>query len=167
MNAWISPSFCRLPVDSWRMGRSRSASKRSANESRRRGSTPPRSRAEIIEHDPPGQLWVHGQITGKETHPAADLDAVSCRTSSPRMRAEPAVGLIRSNRSRIVVDLPAPLGPRKPNTSPCWTSRSSSNSPRPEPVVLRQTARSRSRALRSPRPPGAAAAHAPDCRRQR
>ena len=40
---------------------------------------------------------------------------------------------MRSSSSRIVVDFPAPFGPRNPNTSPRWTSRSSSNRPRPPP----------------------------------
>jgi hypothetical protein len=36
----------------------------------------------------------------------------------------PAVGASRPQIMRIVVDLPQPLGPRKPNTSPRRTSRS-------------------------------------------
>ena len=35
------------------------------------------------------------------------------------MVSRPEVGRIRSSIIRIVVDLPAPFGPRKPNTSPC------------------------------------------------
>ena len=34
------------------------------------------------------------------------------------MRAVPAVGIMKPASMRIVVDLPAPFGPRKPNTSP-------------------------------------------------
>ena len=45
MNAWIRPSFWRLPVESSRTGRSSCASKRSASSSRTRRSTPPRSAA--------------------------------------------------------------------------------------------------------------------------
>ena len=34
------------------------------------------------------------------------------------MRAVPAVGIMKPASMRIVVDLPAPLGPRNPSTSP-------------------------------------------------
>src|SRR5215471_2129108 len=40
------------------------------------------------------------------------------------MAAWPLVGLSKSSSIRIVVDLPAPLSPRKPSTSPSFTSRS-------------------------------------------
>jgi hypothetical protein len=40
---------------------------------------------------------------------------------------------MRSSSSRIVVDLPAPLGPRKPKISPRRTSRSTSTMPRAVP----------------------------------
>src|SRR4051794_19389684 len=36
-------------------------------------------------------------------------------------------------RIRIVVDLPAPLGPRKPTTSPRWTSKLTLSSARSDP----------------------------------
>ena len=39
------------------------------------------------------------------------------------LRARPDVGLSRPHNMRIVVDLPAPFGPRKPKTSPLRTSR--------------------------------------------
>ena len=45
-------------------------------------------------------------------------------TSAPRTRTDPAVERTRPNRHRIVVVLPAPFGPRKPNTPPAGTSRS-------------------------------------------
>ena len=34
------------------------------------------------------------------------------------MRAVPAVGIMKPASMRMVVDLPAPFGPRKPSTSP-------------------------------------------------
>src|SRR5579859_4663901 len=40
---------------------------------------------------------------------------------SPPTTADPEVGAISVPRIRTVVVLPAPLGPRKPNTSPCAT----------------------------------------------
>src|SRR5512146_235211 len=43
---------------------------------------------------------------------------------------------MRPRTIRIVVDLPAPLGPRKPWTSPGATSRSSPSSARTEPKFL-------------------------------
>jgi hypothetical protein len=47
-----------------------------------------------------------------------------CRTTSyPATRAPPEVGFARVHRILIVVDLPAPLGPRKPKVSPGWTSK--------------------------------------------
>ena len=39
-------------------------------------------------------------------------------TSWPQMRAVPAVGVMKPASMRMVVDLPAPFGPRKPSTSP-------------------------------------------------
>src|SRR5664279_4104501 len=57
----------------------------------------------------------------------------SADDSMPKTRARPEVGRIRSRRVRIAVVLPAPLGPRKPNTSPCSTVRSTSMIPRCEP----------------------------------
>ncbi len=39
------------------------------------------------------------------------------------MRAEPLVGVMNPAIIRMVVDLPAPLGPRKPSTSPGSTEK--------------------------------------------
>src|ERR1700687_5738758 len=44
-------------------------------------------------------------------------------TSKPPTTARPDVGAISPHSTRMVVDLPAPLGPRKPKISPGWTSR--------------------------------------------
>ena len=49
------------------------------------------------------------------------------------MRALPAFGKSSAISSRIVVVLPAPLGPRKPNTSPSVTSNDTSVMPRLRP----------------------------------
>ena len=43
------------------------------------------------------------------------------------MRAVPAVGGMKPANMRMVVDLPAPLGPRKPNTSPRSTVKDTSS----------------------------------------
>src|SRR6059058_5859430 len=45
-------------------------------------------------------------------------------TSCPATDAAPAVGLASVQSMLIVVVFPAPLGPRKPNTSPVATSKS-------------------------------------------
>jgi hypothetical protein len=47
----------------------------------------------------------------------------SAATSTPATLAEPAVGSTRVVRTPIVVVLPAPLGPSRPNTSPRPTSK--------------------------------------------
>ena len=44
-------------------------------------------------------------------------------TSNPATRADPAVGAASVQSILMVVDLPAPFGPRKPNTSPGATSK--------------------------------------------
>src|ERR1700730_15853635 len=43
-------------------------------------------------------------------------------TSKPATVAFPEVGPINPHRIRIVVDFPAPFGPRNPKISPCRTS---------------------------------------------
>src|SRR3954470_10892737 len=45
-------------------------------------------------------------------------------TSWPATSAAPPLGRTSVHSMLIVVDLPAPLGPRKPNVSPGWTSKS-------------------------------------------
>ena len=54
----------------------------------------------------------------------------------PKTRARPHVGRMWSSSVRIVVVLPAPLGPRKPKASPSSTSRSTSTMPAMRPVGL-------------------------------
>ena len=48
----------------------------------------------------------------------------SVTTSCPATAARPAVGLASVHKILIVVDFPAPFGPRKPNVSPAATSKS-------------------------------------------
>src|SRR5215469_11509872 len=50
--------------------------------------------------------------------------SVSFVTSYPATVALPEVGVARVHKILIVVDLPAPFGPRKPNVSPGLTSKS-------------------------------------------
>src|SRR5262245_31769674 len=47
----------------------------------------------------------------------------SASTSCPATRTAPALGVRNPVTIFIVVDLPAPLGPRKPRTSPLATSK--------------------------------------------
>ena len=72
-----------------------------------------------------GQVRIQGQVRGQIADVPADLHRLLWQ-SMPRIEALPAVGRISSITVRIVVVLPAPFGPRKPNTSPRWTSRSRS-----------------------------------------
>ena len=53
--------------------------------------------------------------------------------SRPKIFVEPLSGLENPIRCRMVVDFPAPLGPRNPNTSPLSTRKDTSKTPRPEP----------------------------------
>ena len=43
------------------------------------------------------------------------------------MRTEPELGASRPRTIRIMVDLPAPLGPREPVTRPGWTTKETSS----------------------------------------
>jgi hypothetical protein len=86
----------------------------------------------VVEDVRTGELWVEREIAGKETNPATDLKAVLSGVESEH-RSAARGRLIRSRSRRIVVDFPAPLGPRKPKTSPCSISRSSAKRPCPEP----------------------------------
>ena len=62
-------------------------------------------------------------------------------TSSPATEALPAVGGSSVHSIRTVVVLPAPLGPRKPNTSPCETVRSMSRTASIPPLNVRRSDR--------------------------
>src|ERR1700735_3858177 len=57
-------------------------------------------------------------------------------TSYPATIADPELGLLSVHSMLIVVDLPAPLGPRKPNTSPIATSKLIPRTARTSPNVL-------------------------------
>src|SRR5580704_13173703 len=57
-------------------------------------------------------------------------------TSKPLTLALPDVGVSNPQSTRIVVDFPAPLGPRKPKISPLDTSRETWSTATKEPKVL-------------------------------
>src|SRR5947209_12594000 len=75
-------------------------------------------------------------------------------TSWPATIAEPEVGLASVQSMLIVVVLPAPLGPRKPNTSPAATSKSTPRTASTSPKVFVKCctaiARAAPRPLRAP-----------------
>ena len=83
MNAWIRPSFWRLPVESSRTGRSSCASKRSASASRTRRSTPPRSVGEVVEHGVAGQLRIQREIARAGSRRAGGSRGCRCWLSRP------------------------------------------------------------------------------------
>src|SRR5660397_70342 len=60
----------------------------------------------------------------------------SAQGSPPSRDTRPPSDLSRPSRTRIVVVLPEPLGPRKPVTWPVGTERSSSRSARTDPKFL-------------------------------
>ena len=73
-----------------------------------------------------GELLVDERPVGDEAE--LPLRAIgSAATSRPPMRTVPAVGRRIPAIMRSVVVLPAPFGPRKPNSSPLGTSRSSAS----------------------------------------
>src|SRR5882762_1879094 len=59
----------------------------------------------------------------------------SC-TPSPHTETLPALGGMKPVIMRMVVDLPAPLGPRNPSTSPVPTSKETPSTARFEPKDL-------------------------------
>ena len=64
---------------------------------------------------------------------ARDVDAGASRT-----RHRPELGWARPSRHRIVVVLPDPFGPRKPNTPPAGTDRSRPSTARTRPPRRRR-----------------------------
>ncbi|MDP3185062.1 MAG: hypothetical protein Q8M58_07320 [Anaerolineales bacterium] len=58
------------------------------------------------------------------------IRVTSLSRSKSRMQALPDAGRVRPVNMRMVVVLPAPLGPRKPNTSPWRTAKSTPSTAR-------------------------------------
>ena len=66
-----------------------------------------------------------------------DLAAIGAvRISWPHTAAVPAVGVMKPVIIFMVVDLPAPFGPRKPSTSPLSTEKDTSSTARIGPKCL-------------------------------
>ena len=69
-----------------------------------------------------GEAVEEQRFVGHQADPLLDLELVLGKLK-PRISMLPASGGIRPVSMRIVVDLPAPLGPRKPKKQPRGTSR--------------------------------------------
>ena len=69
-----------------------------------------------VEVAPPGERAVDDRFL--------EDDAADPPGGEPATRALPLVGAIVVVSMPMVVDLPAPFGPRRPNTSPAATSKS-------------------------------------------
>src|SRR4051794_35351511 len=84
---------------------------------------------------PPDRLG--HSVTSPGTYASRRCRLLMSRQGSPPSRvAVPASARSRPSRIRRVVDLPAPLGPRKPCTSPVSTVRSRPSSARVRPKFL-------------------------------
>src|SRR6266545_5075179 len=116
-------TFCRLPLEYVRPFFVGSRSNRRNRSSRFFTSTPPRSRPSRSITSPPVRF---GQrFTSPGTYASRRCSWTASRQGSPPSRvAVPASARSRPSRTRIVVDFPAPFGPRNPWTSPVETSRS-------------------------------------------
>ena len=71
-----------------------------------------------------GELGVEGVLLRADAEPGRGSPGRRVAGSRPRMRSSPPVGGETQPIIRIVEDLPAPFGPRKPNASPGRTSTS-------------------------------------------
>ena len=67
------------------------------------------------------QVQVGGHRLRDDADGLAHLVRPSARCRTPLMRAVPEVGGTSVVSMRMSVDLPAPLGPSRPKTSPCST----------------------------------------------
>ena len=70
-----------------------------------------------------GELAVERGVLKDQPDPRANRAGI-LRTSKPATWATPDVGRMSVQRMLIVVDFPAPFGPRNPKISPALTSRS-------------------------------------------
>src|SRR2546430_6919506 len=135
MNACTRPTFCRLPLDRLRNRAVRSRSRRSASAVIRARGTPPRRLPRYVSSSV--TLCRPSTVKSPGRYPMRRRSATpSWRGSPPSSSTRPLVGRIRSSRTRMVVVLPAPLGPRKPYTSPVVTDRSRPARPRRDPYIL-------------------------------
>ena len=117
---------------SW-SGRARTArAARVAGRSSRPAAHPP----EQVDHLARRSGWATGSRRPARRRAAGAARRPRRHGSPPNSRTSPASLRSSPSRTRIVVDLPAPLGPRKPCTSPPATVRSSPSRARVVPNVL-------------------------------
>ena len=70
------------------------------------------------------QVWVEARRLDEARDALERARAAAHRVAAEQLHRCPRVGVIRPSAMRSVVVLPAPLGPRKPYTSPVRTFRS-------------------------------------------
>ena len=127
-SAAMSATFCRLPLEyarplvrgsNWNASMSRCFSSRYAGVP----AAAPRSRASTSIDSPPDRF---GQmLTSPGTYAMRRCRGTAARHGScPKTDTSPEVARASPSRMRMVVDLPAPFGPRKPCTWPDSTARS-------------------------------------------
>ena len=97
-------------------------------------STPPRRNGEVGEDLALRSVAPTGQVAGEVPDPSSAPRRIGrCGCPHPRSRMRSGSARISPTRRRIVVVLPAPFGPRKPNTSPSRTASERSVMPPPPP----------------------------------
>ena len=137
-SAMTRPIFCLLPLESSLNLRLGSMSRRSIERRLVGGVDAAAEVREVLDRLAAGQAVVERELARDVADPAVDRRP-GRRSSRCRTRTrDPEVGRMRSSSVRIVVVLPAPLGPRKPKISFSATSRSTSMMPRCGAVRLGQ-----------------------------
>ena len=134
-SAATSATFWRLPFEYVRVFFVGSSSNRSSSSSRRCGSWPPPRRPSRSITSPPDRLGHRPTSPGTYASRRCNSTA-SAHGSPPKRPTDPDVARSRPSSTRMVVDLPEPLGPRNPCTSPRSTVRSRPSSARNDPKVL-------------------------------
>ena len=151
-NAAISKIFCRLP---WLYARAPSCrvqggSVRSAR-SRYASSTEPWILAQEVECLGAGQRRPEVGFARDVSDAAMNRRRVAPRVEPEDLARRPDVGRINPSSSPIVVDFPAPFGPRYPNTSPASISEVESRRARSCARTASSAARCGSSRLTKPR----------------
>ena len=113
-----------------------SSSKRSSRSARRRGSSPPRSRPSRSIDLAAGEVGPQRDVAGHVGEPPVQGGGVAPRVAAEQPHRRRRRRAAARAAPGCVVDLPAPLGPRKPWTSPVATLRSSPSRARVDPNVL-------------------------------
>src|SRR5580693_1674708 len=130
---WRRP-LDRFPAKSWARSVRLTAARASAIRCSRRGS--PYSRAKKSRFSATVSRRYRPGASGMIEMRWRISSALAGSSGSPATTADPDVGAIRVPRIRTVVVLPAPLGPKKPNTSPRATRNDTSATAVREPKTL-------------------------------